>query len=82
MTKEYEKVEPTDVIGGYFESALRHCLAIGIPLETAACTMVAISCGAAKGILPADAARREILRLRDEMYAEMTLAADRCKPGS
>lgn len=70
--------QASQVIQPYFESAIRHCIATGIPMDDAVSVLLQMCCGAMKGALPADTTAREMLRLRDEIFAELTLCADRC----
>lgn len=66
------------IIQEHWEVALRKCVEAGIHPEEATLAMIEISCGCLKGALGGKAAKAEIIRIRDEIFAELTLAADRC----
>jgi hypothetical protein len=61
-----------------WDLALRDCLAEGVTAGDAVGFLLQCNAGALKGLIGASATAKEILRLRDEVWAEMTLLADRC----
>jgi hypothetical protein len=76
MTDDYERA--VDRVQARWASAMQGCIDDGVPLETASWILVQISCGALKGTVGHGAAKDAILKVRDDIWAELTLLSERC----
>jgi hypothetical protein len=65
-----------------WDLAVKDCLAEGLTLGETLGLLLQFNAGAMKGLVGGSASRKEILRLRDEIWSEFTLLADRCDPTS
>lgn len=63
----------------HLETAFQRSVEHGIDPDKVALVMLQFSCGALKGVLPPVLARSHILKVRDDLWAELTLMADRCR---
>ena len=76
MTDDYERA--TELGQARWAAAVQGCISDGVPLETASWILVQLSCGALKDAAGPGAAKIAVLRLRDEISAELTLLSERC----
>ncbi len=68
------------IVAQHWETALKACVADGVPVDFALRTLAECSYGGLKGVAGSEASKKEILRIRDDIWAELTLLADRCGP--
>jgi hypothetical protein len=60
----------------HWAACLKACLAEGIPPGDAVPALLHLSGGCLKGFVGPEAGRKEILKLRDDIYREMTRLAN------
>lgn len=62
-----------------YKAAFLGCIEDGMSAEEAASALLEFSCGGVKGAMGAAPASKVILKVRDDIWAELTLAAERCR---